>query len=102
MTYKVSSGSVDLWSSAAAVGLTRLISVCVCVSVCPTVLCAGSQKINDVLVLADDLHHLHLRDQVRQVFFCGVGWRKRKRKRSQSVSYQSADPLARSSITTCC
>lgn len=26
----------------------------------PTVLCARSQKINDVLVLSNDLHHLHL------------------------------------------
>lgn len=26
----------------------------------PTILCAGSQQINDVLVLPNDLHHLHL------------------------------------------
>ena len=37
-----------------------------------TVLRAGSQQVDDVLVLADDLHHLHLRDEVRQVLLGGV------------------------------
>lgn len=40
------------------------VCACVCVVSGPTVLCAGSQQINDVLVLPDDLHHLHLGDQV--------------------------------------
>lgn len=37
-----------------------------------TVLRARSQQVDDVFVLPDHLHHLHLRHQVRQVFVCGV------------------------------
>lgn len=40
--------------------------MCVCglvqvsIRLLPTFLCAGSQQINNVLVLPNDLHHLHL------------------------------------------
>lgn len=37
-----------------------------------TILSAGSHQVDDVLVFADHLHHLHLRDQVGQILLCGV------------------------------
>lgn len=37
-----------------------------------TVLSAGSQQVDDVLVFTDHLHHFHFRDQVRQVLLCGI------------------------------
>lgn len=52
----------------------------------PTILCAGSQQINDVLVLPNDLHHLHLRNQVWQVFLCGVSWRGREINHIRAIS----------------
>lgn len=67
---------------------TNITCVCVCVAQGrsstdpwlsgPTILCAGSQQIYDILVLPDDLHHLHLWDKVWQVFLCGVSCRGRE------------------------
>lgn len=37
-----------------------------------TILCADSQQIDDVLVLVHHLHQLHLRDEICQIFVCGV------------------------------
>lgn len=37
-----------------------------------TILSAGSQQINDVLMLANHLHHFHFRDEVSPVFLCGI------------------------------
>ena len=39
-----------------------------------TILRARPQQVNDVLVFSNHLHHLHLRDQIRQILLCGVIW----------------------------
>lgn len=40
-----------------------------------TILCAGPQQVDDVLVFANNLHHFHLGDEVWQVLLCGVGYK---------------------------
>lgn len=37
-----------------------------------TILSAGSQQVDDVLMLANHLHHFHFGDEVSPVFLCGV------------------------------
>lgn len=39
-----------------------------------TILCAGPQEVDDVFVLPNHLHHLHLRHQVRKVLLSGIIW----------------------------
>lgn len=40
-----------------------------------TILCAGPQQVDDVLVFANNLHHFHLGDEIWQVLLCGVGYK---------------------------
>lgn len=65
----------------------------------PTILCTGSQQINDVLVLPNDLHHLHLWNQVWQVFLCGISWRKREINHIRVISWRSVGEKAQKGLT---
>lgn len=44
-----------------------------------TVLCTGTEEVNDVFVLPNHFHHFHLRDQVWKILVCGIICRKQER-----------------------
>ncbi len=59
-----------------------------------TILCAGPQQVDDVLVFANNLHHFHLGDEVWQVLLCGVGYKSNIDEHTYILVWQVTKPSA--------
>lgn len=44
-----------------------------------TILCAGTQEINNIFVFPNHFHHFHFWDQVRKIFVCSIICKERKK-----------------------